>query len=153
MKAVGTNTAISTSEIATTAVPTSSMVRCAAGRGSKPVGDIALDVLDHDDGVVDHDADGQHQAEQGQHVEREAEGVEHGEGADQRHRDGHDRHDRGAPGLQEDEDDDDDQHHRLEDRLVDLVDRFRDELGRVVDDLVGEPRREILGLSSLHRRA
>ena len=36
MKAVGTNTAISTSEIAMTAVPTSSMVRCAAGLGASP---------------------------------------------------------------------------------------------------------------------
>ena len=37
MKAVGTNTAISTSEIASTAVPTSSMVRCAAARGASPI--------------------------------------------------------------------------------------------------------------------
>ena len=57
--------------------------------------------------------------------------------ADQRDGNGDDRDDRRAPGLQEDDDDDDDQHDRLEDRLVDLVDRFGDELGRVVDDLVG----------------
>ena len=73
MKAVGTNTAISTSEIAITAVPTSSMVRCAAALGSIARGDVALDVLDHDDRIVDDDADRQHQAEQRQHVEREAE--------------------------------------------------------------------------------
>ena len=36
MKAVGTNTAQSTSAIATTAVPTSSMVACAASRGVLP---------------------------------------------------------------------------------------------------------------------
>ena len=36
MKAVGTNTAISTSEMAITAVPTSSIVRCEACRGDSP---------------------------------------------------------------------------------------------------------------------
>ena len=30
------------------------------------LGDVALDVLDHDDRVVDDDADRQHQAEQGE---------------------------------------------------------------------------------------
>ena len=37
----------------------------------QPAGDPALDVLQHDDGVVDDDADRQHQAEQRQVVERE----------------------------------------------------------------------------------
>src|ERR1700751_1399389 len=37
IKAVGTNTAISTSEIAMTAVPTSSIVMCAAGYGLSPL--------------------------------------------------------------------------------------------------------------------
>ena len=115
------------------------------GGGTVAEADVALDILDHHDRVVDHDADRQHQAEEGQHVEREAEPVEHGERADQRHRDGDDRNDRHAPGLQEDDDDDDHQRDGLEDRLVDLVDRFGDELGRVVDDVVGEARREILG--------
>ena len=32
---------------------------------------VAVDVLDHDDGVVDHQADGQHQRQQGQQVDRE----------------------------------------------------------------------------------
>ena len=73
MKAVGTNTAHSTSAIAITAPPTSSMVCGRRSRGRRPWRDVALDVLDHDDGVVDHDADGQHQAEQRQVVEREAE--------------------------------------------------------------------------------
>ena len=64
------------------------MLLIAASRGASPVGDIALDVLDDDDGVVDHDADRQHQAEQRQIVEREAERRHQEEGADQRHRDG-----------------------------------------------------------------
>ena len=106
--------------------------------------DVALDILDHHDRVVDDDADRQHKAEEGQHVEREAESIKHGERADQRHRDRDDRDDRHAPGLQEDDDDDDHQHDGLEDRLVDLVDRLGDELGRVVDDVIGQARREIL---------
>ena len=36
MKAVGTNTAVSTRAIASTALPTSSMVSCAASRGDMP---------------------------------------------------------------------------------------------------------------------
>ena len=88
MKAVGTNTAISTSAMAISAPPTSSMVLCAASLGDMPCVQVALDVLDHDDGVVDHDADRQHQAEQRQRVEREADRRHHREGADQRHRDG-----------------------------------------------------------------
>ena len=73
MKADGTNTADSTSAIAISAAPTSSMLLTAASCGRKPGLDVALDVLDHDDGVVDHDADRQHQSEQRQIVEREAE--------------------------------------------------------------------------------
>ena len=69
MKAVGRNTALSTSAIAISAPPTSSIVLCAASRGDRPCAQVALDVLDHDDGVVDDDADRQHQAEQRQVVE------------------------------------------------------------------------------------
>ncbi len=106
--------------------------------------EVALDVLDHHDGVVDHDADGQHQAEQGQGVEGEASRQHHREGADQRDRDGQDRDDRRAPALQEDDDHDGHQHQGLEQGLVDLVDRLLDVLGGVVDDLVVQARREIL---------
>ena len=72
MNAVGTNTAQSTSAMAMTGPVTSSMALTGASRGGKPIGHAALDVLDHDDGVVHHDADGQHQAEQRQVVQREA---------------------------------------------------------------------------------
>ena len=77
--------------MAISAEPTSSMVLCAASRGLRPGGDVALDVLDHDDGVVDDDADGEHEAEQRQVVEREAEHRHEEERADERHRDGDDR--------------------------------------------------------------
>jgi len=37
---------------------------------------------------------------------------------------------------------------RLEIVLIHLVDRFRDELGRIVDDVVAEPRRKLFDRSS-----
>ena len=118
------------------------MLLIAASRGLKPARDVALDVLDHDDGVVDHDADRQHQAEQRQIVEREAERRHEEEGADQRHRNGDQRDDRRAPGLQEQHDHQHDQDDRLADRLLHGVDRLLDELGRIVDDVVFDARAE-----------
>ena len=134
MKADGTNTALSTSAIAISAAPTSSMLLTRGFARRQAGGDVALDVLDHDDGVVDHDADRQHQAEQRQVVQREAEQRHEEERADQRDRDGDDRDDGGAPGLQEQDDDQHDQEDRLADRLLHRLDRLLDELGRIVDD-------------------
>ena len=53
--------------------------------------------------------------------------------------------------MQEDKHDQRDQDDGFENGLVDLVDRFRDEFCRVVDDVVGQSGREILG-EVLHRR-
>ncbi len=105
-------------------------------------GEVSLDILDHDDGVVDDDADRQHQPEQRQVVERIADRQKHREGADQRYRNGDHRNHRRAPALQEDDDDQHDQRNRFQQRVHHGVDRLRDELGRVVDDPVFEPRRE-----------
>ena len=103
---------------------------------------VALDVLDHDDGVVDHDADRQHQAEQRQRVEGDARRRHDREGPDQRDRDGEDRDDRRAPGLQEQDHDNDDQDHGFEQGRDDGVDGGLDEGRGVVDDRVVEARRE-----------
>ena len=84
--------------------------------------EVALDILHHHDGVVDDDADGEHKAEQRQIVQRNPERVEESEGADQRHRDGDDGNDRGAPALQEQEHNADHEQDRDEDRLDHLVD-------------------------------
>ena len=78
--------------------------------------DMAMDVLQHDDGVVDHEADRQHHRQQRQRVDREAERIHQRKGADQRHRDGHQRDQRRAERAQEDEDDQHHQHDRLGDR-------------------------------------
>ncbi len=106
--------------------------------------DIALDVLDHDDGVIDHDADRQHQPEQRQIVEREAERRHEEERADQRYRYGDQRNDRRAPGLQEHDHHQHDEHDRLADGLDHGVDRLLDELGRIEENGVFDPRREPL---------
>jgi hypothetical protein len=69
MKAVGTNTAHSTSAVATMGPVTSRMALLGGVDGLEAQRDVALDVLHDDDGVIDDDADRQHQAEQGQGVE------------------------------------------------------------------------------------
>jgi hypothetical protein len=94
--------------------------------------DTALDVLDHDDGVVDHQADGQHQGQQGQQVQREAQRGQHDEGrqdADRRD----DRRDQSrAPAAQEQQVDQGDQGDRDAHGDPHLVDRLGGE-HRVVD--------------------
>ncbi len=64
--------------------------------GLHAVLDVAVDVFQHDDGVVDDEADGEHHGEQRQRVDAEAEGEHQREGRDQRDRDGDDRDQRGA---------------------------------------------------------
>src|SRR6202012_2809597 len=97
---------------------------------------VAFDVFDHDDGVVDHDADRQHQTEQRQVIQGNAEYIQHGERADQGHRNSDHRNDRGATALQQQEYDADHEKDRDKDRLDHLVYRFADEDGGIVDDLV-----------------
>ena len=143
MKAVGTNTAISTSAVAMIGLVTSRIACWAAATGVRPARDVALDVLDHHDRVVDDDADREHETEQRQRVQREAERVHHGERADERHRHGRERDQRRAPGLQEQQHHEHDEEQRLEQRMHDRVDRLAHEHRRVVDDVVVEALGEI----------
>ena len=70
----GTNTAISTSDVAMTALVTSPMAREVASCGSEcSMCNVALHVFDHHDGVVDHQARGQRDAEERERVDGEAE--------------------------------------------------------------------------------
>src|SRR4029079_14106122 len=48
--------------------------------------DDALDVLDHDDGIVDHDADREHERQQGDGIGRVSDGQHYGERGDYRYR-------------------------------------------------------------------
>ncbi len=95
---------------------------------------MAVDVLQHDDGVVDDEPDGEHERQQGQRVDGEAEDVHQRERADQRDRDGDERDQRGAERAQEQEDDEDDEDDGLADRLVNILDRLGDEHRLVVGD-------------------
>jgi len=102
----------------------------------------ALDVLQHDDGVVHDDADGQHQAEQRQVVQREAEDRHEEEGANERNRNGDERNDGGPPRLQEHDHHDHDENDGLTDRFLDRFYRFLNELRGVVEDVVSQIRWE-----------
>ncbi len=59
--------------------------------------EMAVDVLDHDDGVVDEDADREDQRKEGDAIEGVAEHIGHRQGQCQRHRHGHANHHRRAP--------------------------------------------------------
>ena len=105
---------------------------------------VALDVLDHDDGVVDHDAHGQHETKQRQIVDRDAERGENRKSADQRYRDSDHRDDRRPPALQKQVDDADHEEDRDADRHDHFVDGLAHEGGRVIDVDVVETGREAL---------
>ena len=73
VKASGANTAASVIVIATTAPEISRMPLERRLHRRHALLDMAMDVLDHDDGVVDHEADGEHHGEQGEEIDRIAE--------------------------------------------------------------------------------
>ena len=75
----------------------------------------------------------------------------HGERADERHRHGDQRNDRGPPRLQEHHHDDDDQQDGFEQRFDDGADRLAHVDRRVVDDAVVDAVGKRL-LERLHRR-
>ena len=100
-KALGSSTELSTSVMARIGPVISFIALMVASRTGQALVQPALDVLQHDDGVVHDDADGQHQPEQGQVVQREAHQLHDGEGADQRHRHVDHGQEQGLPVLQE----------------------------------------------------
>ena len=104
------------------------------GKGLHAGFEVARDVLHHHDGVVHHKSGGDGQRHQRQIVERVAEQVHHGEGADQRNRDGDAGNERGARAAQEEEDHQDDQANGTDQRLLDGVDRGANGRGAVEHD-------------------
>ena len=145
MNAVGTNTAISTAEIAMIGLVTSLIACFAASIGDETARDVALDVLDDDDRVVDDDADREHEAEQRQRVQREAEQMHGGERADERHGHGRERNDRRAPrAAGTAATTSTTSSSASNERLHDGVDRLAHEHRRVVDDAVVDALREVL---------
>ena len=106
--------------------------------------DVAINVFEHDDGVVDHQTDREHQREQGQRVDREPQRIHQGASADQRNRNRHQRHDGRAQIAQEKQNHQGHQHHGLEDRRIHVLDRLVDEDGLVVRDAHFHAGRQIL---------
>ena len=104
--------------------------------------DIVCGAFDHDDGVVDHDADRKHDRKQRRQIDGEAERRHRGKGADDGDRHGGRRHQHGPPVLQEHQDHDQHQEACLDQGLVDLVDRGRDEFRGVERRVVLDACRE-----------
>ncbi len=109
------------------------------------IGHDALDVFDHDDGVVDEEADRQDRGEHGEHIDRIAERGENAEGAEQHHRHGDHRDQRGAEILEEDQQHHEDQHDGFDQRLDHLFDRLLDEGRRLVGIGDGDAGRQDVG--------
>ena len=107
--------------------------------------DVMRRTLDHDDGVVDHDADRQHDREQRRQVDGESKCRHRGERADDGDRHRGRRHQHRAPVLQKHQDHDQHQQAGLDQRLVDLGDRSRDEFGGVERRVVFDVLRERAG--------
>ena len=84
----------------------------AAARGLTHV-NVALDVFDHDDGVVNDQSDRKHDRQQGQQVDGEARDQHQKDGADQRNRNRDDRDQNRTHRSKEKEDDDDDDNQRF----------------------------------------
>ena len=95
--------------MATTGPETSSIALKRRVPGREALLDVALDGLDHDDGVIHHQSNGQHQAEQGERVDGKPEHREKRKGPDERNRHGQQRDERCPPALEEDIND---QHHQ-----------------------------------------
>ena len=112
------------------------LARAQHGRGARAqaLAAAALDVFQHDDGIVHHQAAGQHQRQQGQQVDRKAQQPDRAKRADQGHRNGHRRHQRRPPAAQEHADHGDDDHHRQHQAGEHLADRAADEDGVVGHD-------------------
>ncbi len=101
--------------------------------------DVAVDVLDHHDGVVHHQPDGEHHGKQGEQVDGKAH-QQHQEGrADQRQGHSHGGHQGGAEGSQAEEDHHQHDQHRLGQGLEHLIDRVANEDAGVVGDVHLEP--------------
>ena len=105
--------------------------------------DVPDDVLEDDDGVVHHEAHGQGQRHEREVVDGVAEGVHAGEGAEDGHRQGEARDDRGGDVPQEEEDH---QHHERDGEQegeLDVAHRGADGDRSVVEDVEVDGRGQL----------
>ena len=116
---MGMKTAISDMLMEKTVKPISCAPFIAAAKGSMPLFKMPRDVLHHHDGIVNHKSRGDGERHQRQVVERVAEQVHHGEGSDERNRNGDAGNERGARAAQKQEDHQDDQANGTDQRLFD----------------------------------
>ncbi|MNO62032.1 hypothetical protein D3C76_526980 [compost metagenome] len=100
-----------------------------------PLLDVAVDVLQHHDGVIHHQTDGEHHGEQCHQVYRETEHVHHHHHADEAQRDCDDRDDDRPEGAEEQGDDHQYDGGRFQYGLDDLVDGLVDGDGGVIQDV------------------
>ena len=108
--------------------------------------DVAVGVLDDDDGVVDQHAEGEDQREQDHHVHGHPEQPEEEKGEQHRRRDGDSHEHRGAH-PEEEQEHGDDQQQAGEDVVLQAVDHHADVAGHVRGRLHHRRRREV----RLHR--
>ena len=101
-----------------------------------------LDGLDDHNRIVDDDPDRQNQTKERKVIQAVPDPVHNRKGSDDGHRDSDQRNHAGAPRLKKCQHDDGHKQNRIPKRLEHLHDRFRNKWGRVIDDLVVDPRRE-----------
>ena len=99
-----------------------------------PFAQMAFDVFNHHDRVVHDQSDRQHDRQQREQVEREPERLHQKDAADQRNRNGHDRHEHRPERTEEKKDDDHDDQQRIGERADHFVDGVADVFGSVVAD-------------------
>ena len=97
----------------------------------------ALDILDHDNGVVDDDADGEHHRQQRDCIRRISDHLQYDEGADQAYRDSKRWNESCAHVAEKQEDHNNNEDERLDERLLDFLYGCGDKSGWVVGDLPG----------------
>ena len=112
--------------------------------------EVAVDVLDHDDGIVDHEPDREDQREQRQKIDGESERQHDAERADERQRNGDHRDQHRARRSQKSEDHQHDDDERVDERHGDLVDRCIHEVRRVVHDVALEAAGQLRADVGIH---
>ena len=136
MKPMGRNTASSENVVAITARPISFVPSIAASIGRHALlFHEAVNVFEHNNGVVDHDAHHQGQRQHGDLIQVESNGSHQREGGDDRRGNGQRRDQSGADVGEKREDDRRGQDASFDQMLFERMYRRLDEDGLIVDDL------------------
>ena len=123
---MGMNTAARMRAIAMTGPDTSSIALRAASWGERPVFDVVLHRLYHNDCIIDDKPDRKNKSEKRQGINGEAKHGKDHEGSYQGDGNRQQRNERRSPALEKDVDDDDDQDQGFEQSLVDFMNALAD---------------------------